>query len=101
MKKLCSADNAAQIECATLGPMPLTVIFKCVCTTNLIYAPEELKTREWYLQANMVPYIGRIIDALNTDESIYDLIHSTSRLQDLASQMKISDLIDEDDTETI
>ena len=81
--------------------MPLTVIFKCVCTTNLIYAPEELKTREWYLQANMVPYIGRIIDALNTDESIYDLIHSTSRLQDLASQMKISDLIDEDDTETI
>ena len=49
----------------------------------------------------MVPYMGRIIDALNTDESIYDLIHSTSRLQDLASQMKISDLIDEDDTETI
>ena len=76
-------------------------IFKCICTTNLIYAPEELKTREWYLQANMVPYIGRIIDALNTDESIYDLINSTSRLQDLASQMKISDLIDEDDTETI
>ena len=76
-------------------------IFKCICTTNLIYAPEELKTREWYLQADMVPYIGRIIDALNTDESIYDLINSTSRLQDLASQMKISDLIDEDDTETI
>ena len=75
--------------------------FKCVCTTNLIYAPEELKTRDWYLQADMVPYMGRIIDALNTDESIYDLIHSTSRLQDLASQMKISDLIDEDDTETI
>ena len=76
-------------------------IFKCICTTNLIYAPEALKTREWYLQADMVPYIGRIIDALNTDESIYDLINSTSRLQDLASQMKISDLIDEDDTETI
>ena len=75
--------------------------FKCVCTTNLIYAPEELKTRDWYLQADMVPYMGRIIDALNTDESIYDLIHSTSRLQDLASQMKISDLIDEDDTERI
>ena len=74
---------------------------KCICTTNLIYAPDELQTREWYIQADMVPYMGRIIDALNTDESIYDLINSTSRLQDLASQMKISDLIDEDDTETI
>ena len=74
---------------------------KCICTTNLIYAPDELTTREWYLQADMVPYMGRIIDALNTDESIYDLINSTSRLQDLASQMKISDLIDEDETEKI
>ena len=49
----------------------------------------------------MGPYMGRIIDALNTDVSIYDLINSTSRLQDLASQMKISDLIDEDETEKI
>ena len=29
-------------------------IIKCVCTTNLIYAPEELKSRKWYLEANMV-----------------------------------------------
>ena len=78
-------------------------VFKCVCTTNLIYAPEELMSREWYLAADMVPYMGRIIDALNTDESVYDLINSTSRLQDLASQMRIDELFsidNEDSNET-
>ena len=68
-------------------------VFKCICTTNLIYAPEELKSREWYLAADMVPYVSRIIDALNADESVYDLINSTSRLQDLKSQMRIDEFI--------
>ncbi|MBR4403834.1 MAG: ribose-phosphate diphosphokinase [Clostridiales bacterium] len=72
-------------------------VFKCICTTNLIYAPEELQSREWYLAADMVPYVSRIIDALNADESVYDLINSTSRLQDLKSQMRIDELIDEND----
>ena len=71
-------------------------VFKCICTTNLIYAPEELQSREWYLAADMVPYLGRIIDALNVDESVYDLINSTSRLQDLKSQMRIDELFEND-----
>ena len=70
-------------------------IFRCICTTNLIYAPEELLEREWYLRANMVPYVARIIDALNSDESVYDLINSTSRLRDLASQIRIEEVFDE------
>ena len=69
--------------------------FKCICTTNLIYAPAELKSREWYLAADMVPYVARIIDALNSDESIYDLINSTARLQDLASQIRLGEVFDE------
>ena len=69
--------------------------FKCICTTNLIYAPDDLKSREWYLAADMVPYVARIIDALNSDESIYDLINSTARLQDLASQIRIGEVFDE------
>ena len=70
-------------------------IIKCVCTTNLIYAPEELKAREWYLASDMVPYVARIIDALNSDESIFDLINSTSRLTDLASQIRLGEVFDE------
>lgn len=72
-------------------------IIKCVCNTNLIYAPDELKAREWYLQANMVPYVARIIDALNVDESVYDLINSTARLQDLASQIRIEEVFDKEE----
>ena len=68
---------------------------KCICTTNLIYAPDDLKSREWYLAADMVPYVARIIDALNSDESIYDLINSTARLQDLASQIRLGEVFDE------
>ena len=72
-------------------------IIKCVCNTNLIYAPDELKAREWYLQANMVPYVARIIDALNVDESVYDLINSPARLQDLASQIRIEEFFDKEE----
>ncbi len=72
-------------------------IIKCVCNTNLIYAPDELKAREWYLQANMVPYVARIIDALNVDESVYDLINSPARLQDLASQIRIEEVFDKEE----
>ncbi len=70
-------------------------LIKCICTTNLIYAPDELKAREWYLSADMIPYVARIIDALNSDESVYDLINSTARLQDLASQIRLGEVFDE------
>ena len=43
----------------------------------------------------MVPYVARIIDALNVDESIYDLINSTSRLTELVSQIRIGEVFDE------
>lgn len=69
-------------------------IIKAVCCTNLIYRTPELLSREWYVDADMVPYVARIIDALNLDESIYDLINSTSRLTDLASQMRIGELLE-------
>ena len=69
-------------------------IIKAVCCTNLIYRTPELRSREWFVEADMIPYVARIIDALNLDESIFDLINSTSRLTDLTSQMRISDLLD-------
>ena len=69
-------------------------LIKAVCCTNLIYRSPELLEREWYVDANMVPYVARIIDALNLDESIYDLINSTSRLTDLASQIRIGELLE-------
>ena len=72
-------------------------IISAVCCTNLIYRSPELLDREWYVDANMIPYVARIIDALNLDESIYDLINSTSRLTDLASQMRIGEFLELED----
>ena len=67
---------------------------KAVCCTNLIYRTPELLGRAWYIDADMIPYVSRIIDALNLDESIFDLINSTSRLTDLASQIRIGEVLD-------
>ena len=69
-------------------------LIDAVCCTNLIYRSPELLEREWYVDANMIPYVARIIEALNLDESIYDLINSTSRLTDLASQIRIGELFE-------
>ena len=68
---------------------------KAVVCTNLIYRSEDVLNREWYLDADMVPYVARIIDGLNVDESIYDLINSTSRLSEFAKQMRLGEIFDE------
>ena len=43
----------------------------------------------------MVPYVARIIDGLNVDESIYDLINSNSRLSEFVKQIRIGEIFDE------
>lgn len=68
---------------------------KAVLSTNLIYRTPELLSRDWYIDVNMTPYVARIIDALNVDESVFDLINSTSRITDLLGQIRIGELMDE------
>ena len=70
-------------------------IIRAVVCTNLIYHNEELLKRDWYYDADMVPYVARIIDGLNVDESVYDLIHSSTRLSDYVKQMRIGEIFDE------
>lgn len=70
-------------------------LIKSVVCTNLIHRTPELLTREWYTDVNMVPYVARIIDGLNVDESIYDLINSTTKLTDFLTQVRIGDIVDE------
>ena len=38
-----------------------------IITTNLIYRPEELLTKKWYLEADMSKYLAAIINSLNHD----------------------------------
>ena len=69
---------------------------KSVLCTNLIYHPADLLSREWYVNVDMIPYVARIIEAVNANESVTDLINSTSRITDFIGQMRIGELFDDD-----
>ena len=43
----------------------------------------------------MTPYVTRIIDALNVDESIFDLINSTSRITEFLEQIRIGEIFED------
>lgn len=58
------------------------LIYK-VLTTNLVYQPEELLTKEYYISVDMSKYIALLIDTLNHDASISDLLNPTERIQDV------------------
>lgn len=54
-----------------------------VITTNLVYQPEELLTKEYYLSADMSKYIALLIDTLNHDQSISSFLSPTERIQSI------------------
>ena len=58
------------------------LIYK-VLTTNLVYQPEELLTKEYYISVDMSKYIALLIDTLNHDASISDLLNPTERIQNV------------------
>jgi ribose-phosphate pyrophosphokinase len=52
-----------------------------VLTTNLVYQPEELLTKEYYINVDMSKYIALLIDTLNHDASISEFLNPTKRIQ--------------------
>lgn len=54
-----------------------------VLTTNLVYQPEELLKRDYYISVDMSKYIALLIDTLNHDSSISDLLNPTERIQEV------------------
>ena len=52
-----------------------------VLTTNLVYQPEELLSKPWYIDVDMSKYIAYIIDTLNHDSSISDLLNPYDRIK--------------------
>lgn len=59
-----------------------------VITTNLIYQPDELFTRPYYVSADMSKYIALLIDALNHDASISEFLSPTERIQRFVEKYK-------------
>lgn len=52
-----------------------------VMTTNLVYQPQELLSRDYYISVDMSKYVALLIDTLNHDQSISDLLNPCSSFQ--------------------
>lgn len=103
--KIMKERGAKDIYCVSpfglftdgIAPMEEAVnagIIKQVLCTNLIYRRPELLAAPWYVDVNMTPYVARIIDALNVDESIGKLINPTEKITDLLGQVRIGELFE-------
>ena len=63
------------------GLISLEGLFTKLITTNLIYQPEELLSKPYYVNCNMSKYIALLIDTLNHDASISSLFDPRDRIQ--------------------
>ena len=52
-----------------------------ILTTNLVYQPDELLSKPWYINVDMSKYMAHLIDTLNHDSSISDLLNPVDRIQ--------------------
>ena len=52
-----------------------------ILTTNLVYQPDELLSKPWYINVDMSKYMALFIDTLNHDSSISDLLNPVDRIQ--------------------
>lgn len=50
-------------------------------TTNLVYQPQELLDREYYIDVDMSKYIALLIDTLNHDSSIAEYLSPAERIE--------------------
>ena len=52
-----------------------------ILTTNLVYQPDELLSKPWYINVDMSKYMALLNDTLNHDSSISDLLNPVDRIQ--------------------
>lgn len=55
--------------------------FDKIFTTNLIYTPEQLLEREWYVSVDLSKYVALIINALNHDETLSPYLNPMKKIQ--------------------
>ena len=56
-------------------------VFDKLLTTNLVYQPEELLAKPYYISCDMSKYIALIIDTLNHDLSVSHLLNPVDRIK--------------------
>ncbi|MGN0382891.1 MAG: ribose-phosphate diphosphokinase, partial [Eubacterium sp.] len=61
-------------------------IISKVLTTNLVFQPEELMNKPWYVNVDMSKYIALLVDALNHDASISEFLNPTDRINKVVAK---------------
>ena len=63
------------------------IIYRVV-TTNATYRRPELRSAEWYIEADISKYIAYLVATLNHDRSLNDLLQPLKRIQRLVTNYK-------------
>lgn len=63
-------------------------LFDKIFTTNSVYITDELKSREWFCEVNVLKYIAYCIEALNKHNSVSKLLDSSEKINTLLSGLK-------------
>jgi ribose-phosphate pyrophosphokinase len=58
-------------------------IFDRVVCTNLTYLPDEIKQRDYFIEADMSKFMASIIDFMNHDSSMGNVLTPTEKIQEL------------------
>lgn len=89
-KKLKSLGASRIFVCTTFGLFAngldifdkayASGIFEKVFTTNGVYQPTELLSREWYQSVELSKYIAYFLDTLNHDMSVSSLLDTSTKI---------------------
>lgn len=63
-----------------------------ILTTNLVYQPQELLDKPWYINVDMSKYIALIIDNLNHDSSLNELLNPTGRINRVLAKYRSGEM---------
>lgn len=64
-----------------------------ILTTNMIFQPEELLAKPYYINCDMSKYIALLIDTLNHDGSVSSLLNPSERIRHVLEKYKNGEVI--------
>ncbi|MBP3878770.1 MAG: ribose-phosphate pyrophosphokinase [Lachnospiraceae bacterium] len=68
-------------------------VFDLLVTTNLVYQPDELRDRPYYVCCDMSKYLALIIDTLNHDASLSALLDPVDRIHKVVRKYQAGETI--------
>lgn len=71
--------------------------FDKVITTNLTYQPPELKSRPYYVEADMSKFLASIIDFMNHDSSMSNVYTPTEKIHEILTKYNNREMFIEKD----